>query len=312
MMTDEPNNSELLVRRYLLGGLTPQQREQIEQRVFTDCQFREKVELIEEELVDEFVEGGLPEEERATFAARLLVNPHLRLDVSIVEELKRHAALGAGAAAVAGPPVEPVREPARLAAWLAALRRFRTPVAVTCAALLVISAALLWRTFESRRLRQQMLYERALSDRVGVEVARLNAAGDEAAVNAAGEAMASPSTHAELTPGVSRDARDKSAYPTLAPPPGAKYARLRLKLEQAAGGYRGFLARFRNVDNSVRFETDLRLSQEGGGDGLWMTLPLALLPDGDYQIELSGRDDTGRLKELPDHYYSFRLARRRP
>ncbi|MET0645724.1 MAG: hypothetical protein ABW208_03830 [Pyrinomonadaceae bacterium] len=306
-MTDDVNNSDLLLRRYLLGGLAPGEREQIEQRVFIDPLYREKVQLIEEELVDEFVDGNLTGEERAAFAAHLRVNPSLRLDVGIVEELKRHTAPRPAAAGVAE------FAPSRWAVWLAALRRFRTPLAVTCLALLVGGAALLfWRNLETRRLEQQLLYERARRDGIEREVARLNAHEGEAGAGAALEAMASPATRAELAPGVSRDARDGAAYPTLAPPPGAAYARLRLRLEPAAGGYQIYLARFKTVDNGVRFEADLRPTLEDGAPGLWVTLPLGVLPDGDYQIELSGRDAAGRLVELPEHYYSFRIIRRRP
>lgn len=306
-MTDEVNNSDLLVRLYLLGGLTPLQREQIERRVFTDPEYRERVELIEEELVDEFADGGLPEEEQGAFAVHLLDNPNLRLDVGIVEELKRHAAAPAPAAAGAA-----VEAPGLFAGWLAAMRRFRTPLAVTCAALIVISAVvLLWRDLEVRRFRQQLLYERSRSEKIEKEVARLNTPGDAAAAGAALEALASPSTYAELPPGVSRDTRDRSAYPSLAPPPGAAYARLRLKLEPAAAGFQSYRARFKSVDEGVQFEADLRPTLEEGRPSLLVTLPLGVLPDGDYQVELSGRRDAaGPLEELPDHYYSFRIVGR--
>lgn len=308
-MTDEVNNTDLLIRRYLLGGLSPLQREQIEQRVFTDPEFREQVELIEEELVDNFVDRALPDEEQAAFSAYLLANPHLRLDVGIVEELKLHAARPSPAVAEA--PSE--SGPGLFASWLAALRRFRTPLAVTCAALILVSAAvLIRRDLETRRLEQQLLTKRSRSEKIGREVARLNAPGDETAASAAREAMASPTTHAELTPGVSRDAGDKSAYPSLAPATGAAYARLRLKLEPAATGFPSYIARFKSVDDGARFEADLPPTTEDGRLGLWVTLPIGVLPDGDYQVELSGRDAAGRLTELPDHYYSFRIVGRRP
>lgn len=311
-MTHEIDNSDLLVRRYLLGGLTPPQREQIERRVFTDPEYRERVELIEEELVDEFVDERLSEEERGAFAAHLRANPNLRLDVGIVKELKRHAAARshAPAGAAAEAPAEPEPEPRLFAGWLAALRPFQTHLAVTSVVLLAILAGvLLWRGLEARRLEQELLYARSRSEKVEREVARLNAAGDEAAARAALAAMASPSTHAELQPGVSRNARDGAAYPSLSPPSGAAYARLRLKLEPAAD-FQSYHARFKSVDDGLSFEADLRPTLEEGRPGLWVTLPLGVLPNGDYQVELSGRLAAGPPVELPNHYYYFRIAGR--
>lgn len=311
-MTDEVNNPDILVRSYLLGGLTEAQREEIERRVFTDPEYSEKVELIEEELIDEFVDGRLPEKEREAFAVHLLANPHLRLDVGIVGKLKQHGAVASSpvtTSAATGVAVEPEPGPGRFVLWL---RRFRMPLAATCAALLLITAGiLLWRNLEARRFEQQIIYDRSRSEIIDREVARLNAPGDEVAAGAALEAMASPSTRAELSPGVSRGgAQDRAAYPTLSPRPGAAYARLRLKLEPSMAGFQSYRARFKSVDGGVSFEADLRPSLEEEGLGLWVTLPLGVLPNGDYQVELDGRRDGGPPQELPNHYYTFRITGR--
>jgi hypothetical protein len=80
-------------------------------------------------------------------------------------------------------------------------------------------------------------------------------------------------------------------------------------LEPAAAEFPSYHARFKSVDDGVSFEADLRPTLEEGKPGLWVTLPLGVLPKGDYQVELSGRR-AGPPVELPDHYYQFRIAGR--
>jgi anti-sigma factor RsiW len=62
------------LREYLLGGLTPEERGQIEYRIFEDDDFADFLRQSEADLLDGFTSGTLNEEDRRRFAA-LASNP---------------------------------------------------------------------------------------------------------------------------------------------------------------------------------------------------------------------------------------------
>ena len=62
------------LREYLLGGLTPEERGQIEHRIFEDDDFADFLRESEADLVDGFTSGTLNQEDRRRFAA-LASNP---------------------------------------------------------------------------------------------------------------------------------------------------------------------------------------------------------------------------------------------
>ena len=62
------------LREYLLGGLTPEEREQIENRMFDDDDFADFLRESEADLLDGFTSGTLDEDDRRRFAA-LARNP---------------------------------------------------------------------------------------------------------------------------------------------------------------------------------------------------------------------------------------------
>ena len=55
------------IKAYLLGGLSPERMEQIEQRILTDNAFHEEIEIMEEELVDHYAQGKMPGDDRLLF-----------------------------------------------------------------------------------------------------------------------------------------------------------------------------------------------------------------------------------------------------
>jgi hypothetical protein len=65
---------EKQLREYLLGGLTPEEREQIEYRIFEDDDFADSLREMETDLLDRFTSGTLNEADRVR-AAVLTGNP---------------------------------------------------------------------------------------------------------------------------------------------------------------------------------------------------------------------------------------------
>lgn len=316
-MHDEPDKDELpSIRQYLLGRLTPPQREQVESRVFADGDYREQVELAEGELIDEYVEGELAEDEHRDFAARYLATPRLRLEVRTVEELRRRAeAVDVVGAAEPRPAAARAQTsaagPRTRWGWPASLRRHAKSLLAVGLVLLFISAAIVvWLRLGPQQLEQRLLYGRSPRADLEREVARLNAPRDETEARAARAARSSAGAGVELTPGVERAAPGDAADASLDVPEGTAFARLRLKLDPAADRFQSFRASFKAVDGGGEFEANLAPVAADEGRHLDVTLPLLKLPDGDYQIQLHGRDASGRLEELPGHYYHLRLIRR--
>jgi anti-sigma factor RsiW len=71
-------SSEKLVRQYLLGELSEEDREAVEDRLFGDADFLEEVEAAETTLMDEYVAGELPGPERKRWEGYLAAHPKSR------------------------------------------------------------------------------------------------------------------------------------------------------------------------------------------------------------------------------------------
>src|SRR6476646_7479518 len=88
----EAANELLLIRKYLLGSLEGEERERLEERVLSDASFRDRVLLVEENLIEDYTEGVLEETERHGFRKMFSSNPQRRIEVQVVAGLKQHAA----------------------------------------------------------------------------------------------------------------------------------------------------------------------------------------------------------------------------
>jgi hypothetical protein len=93
-------------------------------------------------------------------------------------------------------------------------------------------------------------------------------------------------------------------------PRGAESAQLRLLLRSSDDEYRSFQAVLTPVGARESYQVDLKPFEVGSGvPVLILTLPIQVLDDGDYSVQLSGQSAEGRTDALPDHNYYFRLVR---
>ena len=65
-MTDAFNNEDVLVR-YLLGQLSEEEQEQIEEQYIGDGDFLDQLLVVEDDLIDDYVTGSLPAQDRLHF-----------------------------------------------------------------------------------------------------------------------------------------------------------------------------------------------------------------------------------------------------
>ena len=89
MSINSPEQHQL--RNYLLGRLDDDGEEQVEQRLLSDNEFFEELELIESELLDQYVYGRLSEDERVLFEKQLLQTPQQREKLAFAMALKEEA-----------------------------------------------------------------------------------------------------------------------------------------------------------------------------------------------------------------------------
>lgn len=89
MSINSPEQHQL--RNYLLGRLDDHGEDQVEQRLLSDDEFFEELELTESELLDQYVYGRLSEEERVLFEKQLLQTPEQREKLTFAMALKEEA-----------------------------------------------------------------------------------------------------------------------------------------------------------------------------------------------------------------------------
>lgn len=87
----ELDQERVFIRQYLLGWLDSETRGQFEERFLTDANFKERVLLIEDELIEDYVDGSLTESERKSFLKRFLSLPQQRQKVELARALDSHA-----------------------------------------------------------------------------------------------------------------------------------------------------------------------------------------------------------------------------
>lgn len=124
------------IRTYLLGELTDEKAEQqLEERLLADDAFVEQVQMVEDELIEDYARGALGPRERERFEAHFLKTPRRRRKLMIVEGMREAATDAAAPRARAG-----------RASWLNSLFLPRWKLAA--AALLLVAAGLgVWRAF---------------------------------------------------------------------------------------------------------------------------------------------------------------------
>ena len=87
----ERNENNDKVRDYLLGKLDEEERQQLEEKFFTDKDFHESIRMTEDELLDDYVFQTLPPHDAEQFRDRMLCTPEQIKRWATIEELKKYA-----------------------------------------------------------------------------------------------------------------------------------------------------------------------------------------------------------------------------
>src|SRR5262249_28077760 len=136
---------EKLIRLYLLGELTEDDRRRLETRVFDDeefaARFPEHLSLLEDELIEDYVKGALTPREKNHFEDHFLRAPQRREMLSFVESLSEYAT-----DVVSGGKDADRKPGPRLYGWISP---FFTPDwrLAGCAVLILGIGIVIWRSF---------------------------------------------------------------------------------------------------------------------------------------------------------------------
>ncbi|MDX6614503.1 MAG: hypothetical protein QOD75_3689 [Blastocatellia bacterium] len=100
---DFDRNQDSQLKEYLLGTLSSESREGIEQGLMTDQELYEYLEAAEEDLIDEYLSGDLTADEKAQFEQNFLVTPERRENLRFARTLHRYVAGAQTTKSIASP-----------------------------------------------------------------------------------------------------------------------------------------------------------------------------------------------------------------
>ena len=318
---------EETIRRYILNSLSQEELKEIEYRLLTDAEYLEKVSLLEDKLVDDYVCEVLSQEERRQFEGSYLSTPEGQTQVRFAARLRQYALIHGPApiteaATAAGSA--PSRETSRLGHLLSTLLtpRYVMVGAAALSLVLAIGAAIaLWSLKRSHvaqpgpspdagelraQLSEQQRQNEELSARLRTEQEKRLAAERELVdieqVNRV--QAASALSKIVLLPGRERGAASESK---LIIGPGVSRVSLYLLLRDS--NHDRFKVSVQNENEQEVWGSD-SLAARGSGrrKGIQLTLPSSVLLDGDYVVKLQGASGGAESAEV-DYYY-FRVVKR--
>jgi hypothetical protein len=310
-----PVDDRLLVQ-YLVGDCPEEERERVEEQFFTDEETFERLCELEEDLAWRYARGELNAAEREQ-VERAYAAPPRRDRLILTIALGRVLAEAAPRAVRA--PVREIETPG-WKRWLSLEPAgARLALAAACAALVI---GLVLQVQQASELRATLARsgDDSASLRRQVEGAARRASESERRIAALTEQIARAQTAAGestaaapkpvfatfvLIPGRTRSAREPA---TIAPPPNADTLRLQLTLDFDSA-YSSFKAELRTSAGDLLWSQDrLQARKTADGSSVSLTIPAALVSDGEYELLLQGRLTGNTLEDAASYY--FTVARR--
>ena len=88
---NQQNGDERMLQRYLLGDLSAQEQDSIEELYFAEDDYLQKLLVAENDLIDDYLRGKLSTAEQQKFERNYLTTPEKRQRVQLVRQLRRQA-----------------------------------------------------------------------------------------------------------------------------------------------------------------------------------------------------------------------------
>lgn len=274
----EDSLTDALLREFLLGKLTDEDRERIEGLFLTDSQTRERVLALEQDLFDDYLEDGLSQEDKERFVLRYAQTDEQRRKLRITGAIKDWAVREARAPHQAAAAVSIW---SRIRSWLRFNPRFFTPIAVTTVVAAVFAVVWLSGRIEQRK---HLAIEQ--------ELAQLNSPASLREVT-------QNTISVDLTPVSVRSAETQAELNIRAE---THFVELRLPWIRNER-YSIYQAEVRRLRDRKTFKIPNLQAQNNGRYTIRLRLPAQMLSTGGYQINLAGVAANGTLSFSEE--YSF-------
>jgi hypothetical protein len=306
-------DKEQLLKKFLLGQLSEDERAAVEDRIISDDDFFERLLVIEDEMIDAYTGGELSAGERKLFEIQFHSAPHNLERLEFANTLRQFL-------------VERQSESNRVEVrsrrtTFVQYFRFNRPLAwATAMVLVAVAFGAIW-IFISRtgidEGNQQVLNQPSPPGPAQVDPQKDNVTEPgKALVTPTPPSLPSPSLQKNsaeparpvtatfiLTPGLSRDA---GSARDLIISPATTQIQLRLPLEQ------GTSADFKNYRVLLSLADGGRVwsgvAKPAGNRTLGVNLPARLFKRGDYVLELKGLTAAGNTESVAE--YSFRILQK--
>jgi anti-sigma-K factor RskA len=297
-------DEETLLRRYVLGQVSAEERQRIELWLLTEPGYLDELVLTEESLADEYARGELEGAEKEKFESYLPHSAELREDVEFTQALHSYGAK----------QTTPRHAPSAPGVF-ATRYRVVAQVVLACAAVLLaaVSILLLREIVNLREQVRRLQVQNSQADHQAQELAnqleqRQNQVTkleqDMAKLQGSSFPGDSDTVSLFLIAGLSRGL-DGTATATLS----SLTKQLRLDLMINTDRYQSYQAKVQLVGGNIVWSgNDLQAHQTNRQrKAVTVTLPAAVLR-GDYLVELWGVTPTGSSEKLPSYY--FRVTRK--
>ncbi|PWT82540.1 MAG: hypothetical protein C5B57_08510 [Blastocatellia bacterium] len=305
-----------LLIRYLLGELSNDEAEKLDELSIADDRFATRLNAVEDDLVDAYAKGEISGEMLDRFRSHYLSSPARRDKVEFAETLLAYETRRASKAPVRGSSFRqavklPLRAPALqwgLAAaalftlfatgyLLVSNRRLQHQLTETRAARLALEE-------REQRLQRELNAQRAASDDRAQELARVRES--LAAIGSETGTKSQVKSSGTLSFVLLAPKRGAGEITTIAIPPGTQTVTFRLELETDDFPRYQIAVKDAETDRIVSQSRSLRAASRGDAKSLSVTISAALLEPKRYAIDLSGVRPEGGSNFIGS--YSFRVV----
>ncbi len=312
-MTDKLEQKRLLTR-YLLGQMPAEERTQLEDRYLADPGLFEELTAVEDELIRCYVRGNCTDQEKRELEHRFASSPEWRQKVEFEESLLEHvtsvAASVPSPTPSAGGAVERIssfREPATARTW-----KWPAAPALRFAAGIIVLAGAAWGIVMNLSLRQELAQMRSQQadlqrreQELRQQVTVLNLKLQESEKQEIARLDHSTISPFILSPRLERSLENGKP---LVIPPSVLWVPLQLRLDQ--DGFSSYDAVLETAGgNQIWQQQNLSSHRTPGGKHvIAVELPSSILRRGTYVLKLTGITPSKHKEEAAD--YIFRIVRR--
>lgn len=289
---DRPERERFL-SRYLLGQVSSEERDHVEDRYLVNDDFFEELVGAESDLIDAYVRGKLSGVDQKQFESYFLNSPERRERVDFAKALANY---GAGPK----PIPDSGREKIRIGDFLRmAPASMRFAVA---AMLLTLLGGLLWLVLDNFRLRREFEGSRRQQEQLHQEIANLTAGGQQHELT-----QLDPPGSAKLSLVLAPVVRGSGQPNTVVLSPGISTVAFRLNRDRE--DYPSYVIALETVEGTRLLQQKdlLGAPAQNGKKVVTAEFESKALAPGDYVLKLRGTTAGGKTEELSA--YSFRVLK---